>query len=143
MPAIKSTAQIADKWKRRAGSAGIEYEEGVKNPRADWAEETKKAESTYEQGVQASIARKAFGKGVTKAGTDKWQRNAIAKGPARFTSGVQLAGGSYEEGFAPFAQTIAQTQLPSRGPKGDPKNIQRVAVMSKALHDKKIELEGR
>jgi len=143
MAKIKDTSTIAEKWQRRAGSAGTEYEEGVRNPRADWATETAKAESNYEQGVQAGIQRKSFGKGVKKAGTDTWQKNSISKGPQRYSQGVALAGDKYAEGFAPFAQVIGATNLPARGPKGDPKNIQRVATMAKALHDKKIELEGR
>ena len=143
MPAIKDHNVIAAKWARRAGSAGAEYEEGVKNPRKDWAEQTANAESTYEQGVTAAIGRKAFGKGVKKTGTAGWQENAIAKGPTRYASGVALAQDKYIDGFAPFAAIIAATKLPARGPKGDPKNINRVQVMAKALHDKKIELEGR
>lgn len=143
MAKIKDTARIAAKWKRRAESAGPEYEEGVRNPRADWATQTAAAESNYEQGVQASISRKAFGKGVRKAGTEKWQKNALEKGPSRFATGVALAQDNYETGFAPFQATIASLQLPPRGPKGDPKNIARVAAIAKALHAKKLELAGR
>lgn len=143
MAAIKDSASIAAKWKRRASTAAGEYEEGVRNPRKDWATETAKAERAYEEGLANSIARKAFGKGVKKAGTSKWQDAAIEKGPARFTQGVNLAENAFEEGFAPFRATIANTTLPPRGPKGDPKNIRRVEVIAKALHDKKIELEGR
>lgn len=143
MAAIKSAAEISSKWSRRAGTAGAEYEEGVRNPRKDWATETAKSEQAYEQGIQASISRKAFGKGVKKSGTEKWQRNAIEKGPARFTQGVGVAQNDYEAGFEPFRQVISATNLPQRGPKGDPKNIQRVAVLAKALHSKKLELEGR
>lgn len=142
MAQIKDLNEIKEKWQRRAGSAGGEYQEGVQNPKKDWAEETAKAEGNYEQGIQKSISRKAFGKGVRRAGTSKWQRNAIEKGPSRYSQGVAQAGQAYADGFAPFAQTIANTNLPDRGPKGDPKNIQRVAVMAKALHDKKISLEG-
>lgn len=143
MAKIKALDKIADKWTRVAGAAGAEYEEGVRNPRADWATETQKAETNYEQGVQASISRKAFGKGVKSAGTDKWQRNAIEKGPIRFTQGVQLSKKAYEDGFSPFRETIAALKLPPRGPKGDPKNILRVAAVAKALHDRKLQLEGQ
>jgi DNA-binding transcriptional MocR family regulator len=143
MAAIKETARIADKWERRAGNAQAEYEEGVRNPRKDWAAATASAEKAFEQGIQQSIQRKAFGKGVRKAGTAKWQENAVEKGPVRFAQGVSLAKGSYEEGFAPFRQTISNLTLPARGAKGDPKNINRVAAVAKALHDKKLELEGR
>ena len=143
MVAIKSTSESASKWARRAGSAGQEYEEGVRNPRKSWAKETKAAEGAYELGVQKSIADKRFGKGVDAAGDAKWQQNAIEKGPQRFTQGVQLAQPAYEAGFAPFRDVIANTTLPPRGPKGDPKNIQRVAILAKNLHDAKIQRAGR
>jgi len=143
MAKIKDNARISAKWKRRAEGAGAEYEEGVRNPREDWAQATAASEPAYEQGVQQSISRKAYGKGVRKAGTAKWQENALAKGPTRYANGISLSQNAYEEGFAPFRQTIASVNLPPRGPKGDPKNIARVTAIAKALHAKKIELEGR
>jgi hypothetical protein len=142
MANIKSMDRISSKWTRVSSGAGAEYEEGVRNPRADWATETKKAETTYEQGIQASITRKAFGKGVSKAGTAKWQENAIAKGPGRFSTGVALGEDAYNEGFAPYREVISRTPLPARGPKGDPKNLLRVSILAKALHDEKIKREG-
>lgn len=142
MPAIKDLSRIAEKWKRVASAASGEYREGVENPSADWATETAKAEKTYEEGVQNAINRKAFGKGVRKAGSEKWQRNAVEKGPERYRQGINLAQDAYQSGFEPFRQVIASTNLPARGPKGDPRNIERVAVMAKALHDKKLSLEG-
>ena len=143
MVAIKSTSDSGAKWARRAGNAGPEYEDGIRNPRKSWAQETKAAETAYEQGVQAAISAKRFGKGVDKAGDDKWSKNAIEKGPQRFQQGVSLAQPAYEAGFAPFRDVIANTTLPPRGPKGDPKNIQRVAVLAKNLHDAKIQRAGR
>jgi len=142
MANIKSMSRISDKWTRVASGAGQEYQEGVENPRADWATETAKAEGAYQQGVQAAISRGAFGKGVKKAGTSKWQTNAINKGPSRYSEGVRLSTDAYDVGFAPYREIIAKTTLPARGPKGDPKNITRVAVMAKALHDGKLAREG-
>jgi len=142
MPAIKTLDRIKAKWNRVTAAASGEYEDGVRNPRTDWKTATVAAEKSYEAGIQKSIQQKAFGKGVSKAGTAKWQENAINKGPARFSQGVQLAEQAYADGFAPFRETISALKLPERGPKGDPVNIQRVALMAKALHDKKITLRG-
>lgn len=141
MAEIKSLSQSAAKWKRRAGSAGQEYEEGVRNTTKSWANNTAAAEKSYEQGVTAAIGRKAFGAGVKAAGDDKWRENAIEKGPQRFTQGVSLAEQNYEKGFGPYRETIANTQLPARGPKGDPNNIQRVAKIATALHNKKLSMQ--
>jgi hypothetical protein len=142
MPVIKDLSRISAKWSRVTAGATQEYTEGVQNPRIDWAQATAKAEGAYEKGIQASISRKSFGKGVKAAGSEKWSKGAITKGPARYSQGVTLAQADYEKGFAPYREVIANTNLPARGPKGDPGNIQRVAIMSKALHDKKNSLLG-
>ncbi|MCK5614436.1 hypothetical protein KAR91_71890 [Candidatus Pacearchaeota archaeon] len=142
MAQIKSLDQIGSKWKRRAGNAGPEYAEGVTNPRKSWVDETAKSEKNYEQGVQNAISRKSFGKGVRKAGNQKWQDGAINKGTVRYGQGIAESGDAYTTGFAPFREVISRTALPARGPKGDPNNIQRVSVLAKALHDEKIKQQG-
>lgn len=142
MPAVKSLDRISSKWARVAAVSQGEYEEGVKNPRVDWAEATKAAEANYERGVQAAIQRKSFGKGVSKAGTAKWQTNTLTKGPSRWAGGIQISEQAYQSGFAPYREVIMRTVLPPRGPKGDPKNIQRVAVLADALHKERISRQG-
>lgn len=142
MAKIKDMARIVEKWKRVAAGAGAEYEEGIRNPKADWATETQAAEKSYEAGVTAAITRKGFGKGVRRAGTNKWQVMSLAKGPARWSQGIEVSGDAYQAGFEPFARIIAALTLPPRGPKGDPRNIARVAAVAKALHDAKIARAG-
>jgi len=143
MPPVKSLQEISAKWIRVSSTAEPEYSSGVANPRQDWAAETARAEGAYEQGVTKAIQSKAFGKGVAAAGTAKWQKNTLEKGPARWSQGIGLSADAFERGFAPFREVIERTNLPARGPKGDPKNIQRVALLAKALHDKKLEMRGR
>ena len=142
MAAIKDLSRISQKWTRVTSGATQEYTEGIQNPRSDWAANTMKASDAWKQGVQQAASQNRFAKGVRKAGNQTWQQAAIEKGPARFSQGVQLAGDKYEAGFAPYRETISGLQLPPRGPKGDPANIQRVAVVAKALHDKKQSLLG-
>jgi len=138
MANIKSLDRISQKWVRVAAVSQQEYEEGVKNPRADWAAQTAAAESNFEQGVQKAIQAKRFGAGVKKAGTAKWQANTLAKGPSRWGEGISLSANAYQEGFQPYANVIKNLVLPPRGPKGDPKNLQRVAAVATALHAEKI-----
>lgn len=142
MPPVKSLARASAKWARQSATATPEYEAGVTDPKADWATKTAAAEDNYQKGVQAAITRKAFGKGVRAAGTDKWKENTLKKGVARWAEGIAGARGDYEEGFAPFRAVIERTNLPPRGPVGDPRNIQRVAVLAKALHDEKLKIQG-
>ena len=138
MPNVRSASEIAAKWGRVTPERTQDYEDGVRSPNKDWAQSTKNAEGTYEAGVKDAMSRKAFGKGVDKAGTSKWQKGAIEKGIDRFGPGVQVAQSAYESGVAPYLDVIERTTLPPRYPKGDPRNMARVAAIAKALHDKKI-----
>jgi hypothetical protein len=88
--------------------------------------------------MTAAAAADSFAKGVTKAGTDKWKSKALQKGPGRFAEGVMVAGPDYEAGFAPYRDEIERTTLPPRFPKGDPRNISRVATIAAALRKKKL-----
>lgn len=137
MPAVKPGANVAAKWSRVAAQRTEDYQMGIAAPRTPWAAASKAAEERYRQGVQDAATRGAFGKGVTAAGDARWQSKAAAKGPARFAEGVQLSGSDYAAGVQPYLDVIAATQLPPRYPKGDPRNVQRVATMSAALRKRK------
>lgn len=137
MPPIKRAGDIAKKWGRVTPARADDYKLGVEDPRRDWADESEKAEPAFEAGVQAAISDKRYGKGVRRVGTAKWQEKARTKGADRFGPGVRGAEDEYEKGFAPFRDVIERTDLPPRGPKGDPRNLERVAIMAKALHDAK------
>ena len=138
MPNVRPASEVADKWARVTPARAEDYAEGVRNPKKDWAQATKNAEDTYKAGVTAAIGRGAFGKGVDKAGTSKWQKGATEKGIDRFGPGVMVAQEDYERGVAPYLEVIERTTLPPRYPKGDPRNIARVTAIAKALHEKKI-----
>lgn len=142
MPAVKSRERIKAKWARVTAGAGEEYREGVENPSKDWATETAKANAAYKAGIQASVAADSFLKGVNRAGTSAWQTGAVKKGPERFAQGVALAEEKYADGFEPYRKVIESTNLPARGRRGDPKNMQRSVVMAKALHDKRVSIKG-
>lgn len=138
MAAIKDLAAIKEKYQRVTPLRQEDYLNGVQNPKRDWAQATKAAENTYEAGVQAAITRNAFGKGVDKAGTSKWQEGAVSKGPQRFAEGVAQGADRYADGFAPYQQAISSLTLPAKFPKGDPRNIKRVSAVTEALRKKKL-----
>jgi len=138
MPAIKPAASIADKWARVTPGRTEDYKIGVETPRRDWAEATGAAESAYNEGVTQAIADSRFGKGVSAAGTPKWKEKALKKGVPRWGEGVRLAKDDYARGFGPYRDVIESTSLPPRYPKGDPRNIERVAVLAAALRAKKV-----
>lgn len=133
MVAIRSVDVIAAKWKNKAGASGADYEAGVRAPLKDWQRETEAGSGNYNTGVQQAIARGAFAGGVRKVGTKKWQEKSISKGPARYTGGVADAENDYRTGFGPIQAAISRVSLPTRGPAGDPRNLQRVNAIAAAL----------
>ncbi len=137
MPSVKPLDLITSKWQRVAAASTQSYEEGVKNPRGDYAAGAAAAAPAWASGVQAAVSRNGFAIGVRKAGNTKWQNNTLAKGPTRFGQGVQVAGPDFAAGFAPYRETIQSTQLPARGARRSPQNLQRVNAMVQALSAKK------
>ncbi len=138
MPEIRSTAAIATKWLTVTPQRRQQYENGLKNPKKDWETETLAAEDAYEEGIQAAIADKRFGKGVKAAGTAKWQEKALTLGVNRWPTGVQAAGEDYEKGFGPYRDVIERTTLSPRFKRGDPRNYDRTREMGTALHDARL-----
>lgn len=137
MANVKPLGATAEKWNRRASSAGTEYSEGIASPRRPWAAATQAAESSFEQGVQAAIGRKAFGKGVSRAGDAKWRERAETLGSGRFASGVSASQDEYSKGFQKYHAVLSGLNLPPRGAKGSPANLQRVAAVATALRNAK------
>jgi hypothetical protein len=137
-PTVPSIGMVAERWSRRASAASPDYQTGVETTTRDWAGAATAAEGAYKQGVTAAANAGRFGKGVTKAGTQKWRKNTVAKGPARFAQGVQTAQPDYQGGFAPFLEAIGRVDLPARGPAGSPQNYQRVQPIGQALNALKL-----
>jgi hypothetical protein len=130
---VKDMSKIQEKFVRRTAQAGPDYDSGVSNPRRDWATATKAAEGNYEQGVQAAIAGKRFGKGVSGAGTAKFLRGAKEKGTARYGAGVAAGAGDYAAAFEPFRAALASTTLTPRKARRDPSNLNRVNQVVAAM----------
>jgi hypothetical protein len=140
MAEIKSAARSAEKWKRQSAAARPEYEQGVRDTKKDWKDNTLRGAQNYEQAVTKAIADKRFQGGVDKAGTATWREATLSKGPNRWTEGIAGSTDKYERGFAPYRATIEGLTLPPRGPKGSPQNIDRVRAVTEALHNTKQEL---
>jgi hypothetical protein len=138
VPTVKPISLGASKWKDRAASASGVYRDGVQQTTKNWQTAASAAEPAYKAGVTAAANAGRYGKGIAKAGNDKWKHNTIAKGPDRFAQGVGIAEPAYSAGAAPFYEAIARTDLPQRGPKGSEQNYQRTAPIGKALHQLKI-----
>ncbi len=133
MAAIRSAETIARKWASVTPQRAVDYEAGIRDPRRDWKEATLAAEGAWATGVQEAVVKKRFGKGVTRAGTDAWQKGALEKGLQRWGPGVALAQDKYRVNFEPYQQAIARVNLPPRFARRDPRNLERVKAIVQAL----------
>lgn len=135
---VKPIGEVVEKFGRRASAATDDYRHGVDTTGKDWAGLTAAAEPSFEQGITEAIGRKAFGKGVKKAGTDKWRRGASGKGADRYAPGVRDSLDAYQRGVAPYLEELARLTLRPRGPRGSDGNYQRSKEVGTALHKKRV-----
>jgi len=143
MAFIRSVDSIAKKWAEVTPQRSGDYAFGIANPRRSWAAATKAAETSYQDGVTKAIAAKRFGKGVTKAGDEKWSRKASVNGTRNWGPGVSEAQGDYAAGFAPYQAAISACVLPPRYARRDPRNLARVKAIVDALIAKKESIMGK
>lgn len=139
MAEIRALSAVRDKWTRVTPGRTEDYKIGVQNPRRDWADEALAAKENWKAGIDAAAGKDLFAKGITKAGTKKWQDKALKKGPGRFAEGVYIAGPDFEAGFKPYHDAIARVDLGPRFPRRDPRNIERVKRVVEALIKTKLE----
>ena len=130
---VTDPGKAAEKWVRRAGVAGPDYEAGVRGAGGAWEAGAKAANDAYKQGVTAAIGRDAYSKGISNAGAGKYERGAIEKGARRYPEGVAVGAGEYTSKVAPYLQALSSITLPPRGPSGDPRNLQRVSMIATTL----------
>jgi hypothetical protein len=133
---IKDAAAVAAKWAKRAGAAGADYTSGVQNPRTDQAAAAAAAAPVWAQAVADAATRDAFRKGVTAAGTAKWQAAASTIGAQRYPQGVNAGTQNYQQKEGPYLAALSAITLPPRGVKGS--NNARVQAVVDALRKVKL-----
>ena len=135
---VKDVATAAEKYKQRGAAAGPDYARGVQGAGGRWQSNTAGAEEAYQAGVQEAIGRNAFSKGVASSGGAYYEERARTIGAQRFPQGIQAGAGNWQEGFAPYASRLAALELSPRGPKGDPRNMQRAQEVATAMRAAKL-----
>lgn len=133
---IKDPASVAAKWAKRASAAGADYASGVNSPRTDQSAAAAAAAPVWAAAVSDAASRDAFRKGVTAAGTAKWQAAASTIGAQRYPQGVNAGQGNYAAKEAPYLTALANLSLPPRGVKGT--NAARVQAVVDALRKVKL-----
>jgi len=135
---VKSASASAQKWRERAGSSGDDYAEGAVNAAQDWESATVAASGNYRAAVTQGNIQQRYERGVREAGAEKYRRKVADVGAARYSQGVAVAEADYESGVQPYLNTIASLTLPPRQPRGSAANLERVKVITDALHRRRI-----
>jgi hypothetical protein len=135
---IKSLDTIQKKWTEVTPGRASYYEAGASGKGGAWEAGAKAAEPNWKTGVAAASAAGSFGKGVGRAGASKYDAGIRDKGVARWPQGVSVGGPNYGKGFGAYHGALSALTLPPKGPKGDPKNLERVRVIMTALRAKKV-----
>lgn len=130
---MRATPELAAKFKTRAGAAQNDYKAGVEGAAQDWETNTTNAEAAYEQGVQESIGKKRFGKGVRKSGGAHYVRRAVDLGTTRYVSGINAGADRWAQNTAPYLQALAGMTLPPPGPRRSPQNMARAQFTAETL----------
>ena len=122
---VRDLNRAAQKLQETAAMRVQDYVDGVAQD-TSWAPNTIAAEPAYAEGVQKALQKKAFARGVQRAGQSKYQQGVAETGGPRFAQGVSSAGSKWQQGFQPYAQALAAANLTPRGAKGSEKNAQRM-----------------
>ncbi|MEM4430210.1 MAG: hypothetical protein QXM08_03540 [Thermofilaceae archaeon] len=134
---LRPLDKIVEKWRSRASAASGDYAAGVEAPKYDWQKNTLAASDAWKSGITEAAAKNMFAKGVAATPTDFWKSRAITLGTARFADGVSKSVDVYKAKWAPYYDVLTKIELPPRGARGDPKNIERVRAIITALRAKK------
>ena len=135
MVQVTNLSTAADKFERRAGQAGQDYEQGVSEVSdSEQQSATLDATDNWEQGVQDAIAEGRFAEGVSNP-SRSWQEAALSLGSSRFTQGASQAGDVWQQSFSEFADVLEGLNLQPRGPRGSSANFERSRQVGEALHN--------
>jgi hypothetical protein len=129
----KDIATAVKKYKERTAVAVDDYKEGVQSvSNFEEIAASEVAETNYVQGVQDAIGKKKRAAGI-KASAGKWQKMATEKGTTRYPEGTRIGASEYQKKFSPFIEALKATELPPRGPRRSPANLERVARIREVM----------
>lgn len=135
---LRPLDRIVEKWRSRATAALTDYSEGVQAPRNPWQKQAAAASETWKAAITDAAARDAYRKGVVTTSEEFWRSRTLVLGTARFTDGVSKSVDVFKNNWAQFYDVLSRIELPPRGPRGDPKNVERVRAIMTALRQKKL-----
>lgn len=129
---MKTAQQAAQKFVARAAVASSDYAQGVRESTKDQNAAAIAAADNYKTAVIEAANAGRFAAGLRKAGKQKYLDGVAQKGESRFSEGVAAGAAAYASESARFdTARNAAASLP-RGPRGDARNLARVAAVANA-----------
>lgn len=135
---MKSASKSAEKYVNRASAASMDYKSGAEQTSKDQAAAAIAAKANYAAGINASIQRGAYEKGLQASGKAGWLKGVTEKGANRFAEGVSAGASKYATNSGKYdSARNAASSLP-RGPKGSEQNFARAKAVAVALRTAKV-----
>lgn len=135
---VPSEAAIAEKYVRITQGRAQDYTAGIQATAPNEFESAAVAAApTWAAGVTQAVGRDAFASGLSGSGA-RWRRKAEQLGSQRFPSGVAGARDDMAAGIAPYVAELRGITLDPRRPRGDPANLQRVALIAQRLNARRV-----
>lgn len=131
--AVKDAGTLAKKYASRARAASGDYKDGVAGAGAAWEQGAGNAEQAYKDGVQDAMSRGAFSKGVRASGAAHYVKRATELGATRYAGGIDAGTDRWAQNTAPVLQVIAGLNLPPKGARRSPQNMERANMVASAL----------
>ena len=135
---VPTAAEVAKKWAEETPKRSTYYQQGTANAGSDWEKGASDASENFKNAIQASDMSARFRGGIKKAGAAKYQRKIASVGVSRFGPGIAAAVGDMAANVADSLSVIASTDIPTRKPRGDPGNYDRVGRIGDALHKNRL-----
>ncbi|MDR7492446.1 MAG: hypothetical protein QN122_13495 [Armatimonadota bacterium] len=130
----KSLADAATNWAQVTPGRSDRYVNRAVANAQKWLSNFLAGIPNWQAGVTAAGVPARMRASAQSRGAQRFPAKIQAVGAARFGQGVQAGRPNYEQGFGPYLQVIQGLTLPAKGPRGDPRNYQRVSAVGDALH---------
>lgn len=121
-----SVQEAAQRLAESSGVGASRYQRGTQGKGSRWASGAAAGAANYATGVQASIVKGSFAKGVSEAGASSYDFGVQQKGVNNYGQGVQLGQDKYAKKTQKFAGLWNATLSTPRGAKRSPANLQRM-----------------
>lgn len=135
---MKTAQASSQKFVERAGAATGDYVSGAQQTTKDQSANAIAAKANYAAGIQASIARGAYEKGLSASGKAGWLKGVTEKGQNRFAEGVASGAAKYATNSGKYDSARATADSLPRGPKGSEANFARAKAVGQALRKVKV-----